>query len=87
MDSKKSFNVKRLLKWLLVFFAILIPIIIHGLNDKRISPDNGKRIYNNIASKEKEWYPIPGGGHNNLSIFGGSKFKNKVINFYLAHLK
>jgi hypothetical protein len=62
-------------------------IIIHGLNDKRISPDNGKRIYNNIASKEKEWYPIPGGGHNNLSIFGGSKFKNKVINFYLAHLK
>ncbi len=62
-------------------------MIIHGLNDERIAPENGKRIFNNLASKEKEWYPIPGGGHNNLSILEGNEFRSKVVNFYLAHLK
>ena len=62
-------------------------MVIHGLNDERISPENGKRIFNNLASKEKIWYPIPGGGHNNLSVLGGNEFRNKVVNFYLAYLK
>ncbi len=62
-------------------------MVIHGLKDERISPENGKRIYNNLSSKEKIWYPIPGGGHNNLSILGGDEFRNKVVDFYLAYLK
>ncbi len=57
-------------------------MIIHGLDDKNISPKYGKEIYNNLGSKNKIWYPIPKGTHFNLNIVGGKRLREKIINFY-----
>ncbi|MBN1398476.1 MAG: alpha/beta fold hydrolase [Bacteroidetes bacterium] len=56
-------------------------MIIHGLDDKHISAQYGKQVFDNLAALEKEWYPIPGGTHYNLSQVGGGAYHNRIIVF------
>ncbi|MFZ1518233.1 MAG: alpha/beta fold hydrolase [Ignavibacteriaceae bacterium] len=62
-------------------------MIVHGLEDERISYKYGKEIYNNLKSLNKNWYPIPGGNHNNLSQIGGSKLDSSIIKYFAEYLK
>lgn len=61
-------------------------LMIHGVNDKNISINYGKRIYYNLRSQEKEWYPIKGADHNNLSKIGGLEYQNRILNFLKNHI-
>jgi pimeloyl-ACP methyl ester carboxylesterase len=61
-------------------------MIIHGLADKNISPVYGKEVYNNLSSKDKYWYPIPGGGHNDLPSIGGEEYNERITEFYKKYL-
>jgi uncharacterized protein len=62
---------------------ILHPMmIIHGVLDKKISIEYGKRVYNNLQSPEKEWYPIEKGDHDYLSEIGGKEYYEKIIPFF-----
>ena len=61
-------------------------MIVHGLDDKHISPKYGKEIYNNLKSKVKIWYPIPKGNHFNLGQVGGEKLKQRIISFYKKYM-
>jgi fermentation-respiration switch protein FrsA (DUF1100 family) len=61
--------------------------VVHGVADKHVSVEYGKRIFRNLASPDKEWYPIQDGDHYNLSRVGGEKYRKKVIEFLKRHLK
>ncbi len=61
-----------------IFYPVMV---IHGTQDKKISIDYGKRVYSNLQSLAKEWYPIEGGDHDHLSEIGGNKQYEKTISF------
>lgn len=67
---------------------ILQPVLIaHGSEDNYISIEYGKRIYRNLASPNKVWYPIEGGDHLNLRQAGGREYQQKVVNFLRTNLR
>ncbi len=57
-------------------------LIIHGENDRNVSISYGKRIFKNLASPHKEWYPVKNGNHYNLWRVGGEEYRQKQINFF-----
>lgn len=56
-------------------------MIFHGIDDKKISPVYGKKVFDNIASRNKIWFPIFNGEHNNLSKAGGNRLANLIVSF------
>ncbi len=61
---------------------IFQPILLaHGDADKRISVDYGRRIFQNLASKNKELVIVAGAGHLNLHDIGGADFEKKFMQF------
>jgi len=62
-------------------------LMIHGEEDAHVSIDYGKRIFDNLASNKKEWYPIPGGTHDNLWQAGGEPYKQAFLGFFEKHMK
>jgi uncharacterized protein len=56
-------------------------MIFHGIEDKKISASFGKRIFDNVPSRNKIWYPIFNAEHNNLSKAGGARLSNLIISF------
>ncbi len=61
-------------------------MVIHGLEDKKIPPSYGRTVYDNLGSQDKEWYPIPGGEHNNVREIEGIVFQERVAEFFRKHL-
>ncbi len=61
-------------------------LLIHGDADEKISIDYGRRIFNNLASPDKEWYPVSGADHHGLWKAGGDQYKAKVFDFFQKHL-
>ncbi len=56
-------------------------LLIHGAEDRTISPEYGKRIFANLASKDKYWYPVPGADHFNVWEKGGAEYDRQLRNF------
>jgi uncharacterized protein len=56
-------------------------LVIHGTNDARISINNGERIYANLNSEVKEFYPVKNADHLDVYKIGGEKYLNKIKTF------
>jgi pimeloyl-ACP methyl ester carboxylesterase len=56
-------------------------MVVHGLMDLHISPDYGRRVYENLRSPEKEWVPVPQASHFTLTSVGGEAYKRRLIGF------
>lgn len=56
-------------------------LIVHGTDDKNISPLYGKRVFQNLRSKTKIWYPMQGGTHFNLQEVGGHVYLDSIASF------
>jgi uncharacterized protein len=61
-------------------------LVIHGTNDKNISIIYGKEIYDNLQSKDKEWYPVAKAMHNNIPVVGGDEWKKRILAFLRKNL-
>ncbi len=61
-------------------------LLIHGDADEKISIAYGRRIFLNLASPKKEWYPVSGADHHGLWQAGGNQYKEKVFSFFQKHL-
>lgn len=61
-------------------------MIVHGIQDKNVSATYGKRIFDNLPSRNKIWYPIFKAEHNNLNDVGGKNLKLQIIKFYKNYL-
>lgn len=60
---------------------IKVPIlIIHGDNDKFVPFEHGRELYE-VANEPKEFYTIPGAGHNDTHIVGGEEYFNTIRRF------
>ncbi len=55
--------------------------IAHGTADANISVDYSRRIYDNLQTAEKVWYPVEGADHFNLWKIGGDSYKIAVVKF------
>jgi len=62
-------------------------LIAHGDSDENISYTYGKQLYDNLATPEKTFVLVKGGGHLNMFEKGGEDYKNKIMNFINLHLK
>lgn len=56
-------------------------LIAHGEEDRDISILYGKRVFDNLRSFNKVWYPIPDADHNNVSIVGGARYFKMLTRF------
>lgn len=61
-------------------------MIIHGLQDEHIASAYGRKVFDNISSKEKFWYPITNGNHYNLSSVDNDQYKKRIIEFFNRYL-
>lgn len=76
-EAKTRFTilpVKKLLRYTFPTYQYIndvkAPItILHGTEDGVVSYEHGKRLYNSIKQKEKEFVTVQGGGHNDLIDF------------------
>ena len=60
---------------------IKVPILImHGDKDNLVPFEHGKRLYD-MANEPKEFYTIPGAGHNDTHIVGGDEYFDVIRNF------
>ncbi|MHC4135240.1 MAG: alpha/beta hydrolase [Planctomycetota bacterium] len=55
-------------------------LCIHGTDDTTIPIEMGRALFD-AAREPKEWFPIDGGGHNDLSEVGGAAYYERVHEF------
>ena len=56
-------------------------LIVHGKDDEKIKFEYGKILFENLASKDKDFINIPNSSHSNLREIGGDDYLKKVIIF------
>ncbi len=56
-------------------------LIIHGENDTVVPFEHGERLYE-TASEPKEFYPIPGAGHNDTYQVAGEEYFARLRSFW-----
>ncbi|MEW5978031.1 MAG: alpha/beta fold hydrolase [Acidobacteriota bacterium] len=61
--------------------------LLHGTHDDRIPIAHGERIFRNLASKSKEWAPVPGGDHTNLWSSENGRYQRESVEFLKKHLQ
>ncbi|MFQ5685273.1 MAG: alpha/beta hydrolase [Candidatus Scalindua sp.] len=60
---------------------IKVPILVmHGDQDKLVPFEHGRKLYE-AANEPKEFYTIPGAGHNDTHIVGGDEYFEVIKNF------
>ncbi|RMF56275.1 MAG: alpha/beta fold hydrolase [Calditrichaeota bacterium] len=57
-------------------------LIVHGTADRNIPMSHGKRIFDNLSSPIKEWYPVDGGTHYHLWRTAGESYPQKILAFF-----
>lgn len=66
--------------------SIKQPVLMHhGDADENIDIRYGKQLFENLASKDKTFYTIKGGGHTNLYTIGGKDYYDNTLNFIATH--
>ncbi|MDY6862525.1 MAG: alpha/beta hydrolase [Thermodesulfobacteriota bacterium] len=60
-------------------------LVIHAENDCLIPLNEGRELYENSISPDKELFVIPGADHNNLWLVGGDGYYIKIGDFIKAH--
>ncbi len=60
---------------------VKIPVlVIHGDRDRVVPIRLGREVYEN-ASAPKDFYPIPGAGHNDVTTVGGRAYFQRIMKF------
>ena len=66
---------------------LLLPkLIIHGDQDKVIPIEFGREVFE-AAKPPKEWYVIPGAGHNDTYLIGGGLYFRRLTQFIHSVLR
>lgn len=56
----------------------------HGDADERIPMTFGRTNYEHLATPYKQWYTVPGAGHNNMWAAGGQPYQQALLRFLEA---
>lgn len=60
-------------------------LLIHGTDDPRIPLAHADRLRVALGASA-EWYPVPGGGHEELWHAGGAEYRRRWLGFWERHL-
>lgn len=64
------------------------PIFVaHGTADTFVPPSHGRRLYDAPAHENKVWRPIPGAGHGDVFLKGGTALYAEIAAFFAEHLR
>ena len=55
-------------------------LVVHGLQDEIVPVEMGRRLYE-TARAPKEWYELPGAGHNDTWSVGGDAYYERLATF------
>lgn len=67
--------------------SITHPVMVtHGSMDANINIGYGRRVFEAIACKDKQWRVIDGGTHNDLGAVGGATYANEVLAFFRSRM-
>lgn len=58
-------------------------LVIHGTADRTVPERMGREIYEH-ATAPKEWFPVPGAGHNDVAFTAGIDWIDRIATFALA---
>lgn len=61
-------------------------LVVHGDADEKISVQYGRRLYNALASEDKQLEVVRGAGHFNLDAVGGERLQQKVAQWMDSHM-
>ena len=62
--------------------SVRCPVFVaHGANDEKIPADHTQRIFQNLASAEKERVVVAGAGHSDLHSVGGAEHEQRILRF------
>ncbi|MDW7693648.1 alpha/beta fold hydrolase [Flammeovirgaceae bacterium SG7u.111] len=56
-------------------------LVVHGIEDRRISIAYGRQNFENLKSEKKEFLEIPKAGHMNVWKVGGDEYFEEVLRF------
>jgi alpha-beta hydrolase superfamily lysophospholipase len=63
------------------------PILLaHGEKDECISIEYGRRIFANLASQDKAWFPVPNAGHDEFADVAGEEHQQRIVTFLRKHM-
>lgn len=57
-------------------------LVIHGLADTIVPARMGRDIHERAPGR-KEWFPVPGAGHNDVAFVGGAEWVDRISKFTL----
>ncbi|MEW5692273.1 MAG: alpha/beta hydrolase [Candidatus Hydrogenedentota bacterium] len=60
-------------------------LIIHGNKDEIVPFLLGKKLFDSLKTKNKEFYEVPEAGHNDVSFVGGDRYFDRIKEFILAN--
>lgn len=60
-------------------------LYVHGGMDTIIPTEMGRRLFE-ASSEPKEWYEIPGAGHNDTWVVGGADYFRRLTEFAAKHV-
>ena len=60
-------------------------LLIHGTADERIPLSHAERLRTALGANAG-WYPVPGGGHNELWRAGGEEYRRRWLGFWERNL-
>ena len=60
-------------------------LYIHGDRDNIVPVDMGRRLFE-ASPEPKEWFPLPGAGHNDTLLVGGEEYFQRLAGFVRAHV-
>lgn len=61
-------------------------LLVHGTSDEVFPISEGERIFANLASPDKEWFPIDGGHHAYLGRTYGPGYEKRITSFFTRWL-
>jgi pimeloyl-ACP methyl ester carboxylesterase len=61
-------------------------LIVHGEDDNKIAADQGRRVFDNLASPYKEFYLVKGAGHDDLAAVGGLEYRRRILQFFARYM-
>lgn len=66
--------------------AVKCPVFVaHGDNDEVIPFELGREVFE-AAGAPKVWYPVAGGGHNDMAVMGGHAYFDAIHAFVAEHV-
>ena len=69
-----------------VLKAVKCPVFVaHGDDDEVIPFELGREVFE-AAGEPKVWYPVAGGGHNDMAVVGGTTYLEAIEAFVTEHV-